>query len=140
MSHVAAHNLSASPCLPPLGTCRGSYYQRAWQAVAQRALGLQHVVQPNVFSLQLPHPAAYSRDEAAWGAFKQVRVSDSMPASPGQTQPCPALVKNGRAAPHQSKTQLLTPRLPLPADGARAAAAGEGGRQRHPRAGDCVCG
>lgn len=55
------------------GTCRGSYYQRVWQALAQSALGLQHVAQPNVFALQLPHPAAYSRAEAAWGAFKQVR-------------------------------------------------------------------
>lgn len=55
--------------------CRGTYYQRAWQALASRAAGLQHVVQPNCFALQLPHPEAYSRSEAALGVFKQVRCA-----------------------------------------------------------------
>ncbi|PSC77069.1 Glycosyltransferase LARGE2 isoform B [Micractinium conductrix] len=51
---------------------RGSYYQRAWQALACRAMGLQHVVQPNSFSLQLPHDGGYSRGEAALKNFLQL--------------------------------------------------------------------
>ena len=52
--------------------CRGSYYQRAWQALAARAMGLQHVVQPNAFALQLPHEQAHSPGEAALPNFKAV--------------------------------------------------------------------
>lgn len=51
---------------------RGSYYQRAWQAVATRASGIQHVVQPNAFTMQLPHDAGYSRGEAALSNFLQM--------------------------------------------------------------------
>lgn len=49
---------------------RGSYYQRAWQALVARFLGLQHVANPNTFVLQLPHPQAYSFGEAALSNFK----------------------------------------------------------------------
>ena len=52
--------------------CRGSYYQRAWQALAARAMGLQHVVQPNAFALQLPHEQAHSPGEAALPNFEAV--------------------------------------------------------------------
>ena len=52
--------------------CRGSYYQRAWQAVVTHAQGLQHIVQPNTFAMQLPHGQAYARDEAALAAFEAV--------------------------------------------------------------------
>ncbi|PRW59697.1 Glycosyltransferase LARGE2 [Chlorella sorokiniana] len=51
---------------------RGTYYHRAWQAVVARAQGLQHVVQPNTFAMQLPHEAAYSRHEASLAAFQAV--------------------------------------------------------------------
>lgn len=51
---------------------RGSYYQRAWQAMAVRASGMQHVVQPNVFAMQLPHDAGYGRGEAALRVFLQM--------------------------------------------------------------------
>lgn len=37
-----------------------------------RTQGLQHVVQPNTFALQLPHEAAYSRHEASLAAFQAV--------------------------------------------------------------------
>ena len=65
-------NTSTFPCLPLVLACRGTYYHRAWQAVVARTQGLQHVVQPNTFALQLPHEAAYSRHEASLAAFQAV--------------------------------------------------------------------
>jgi hypothetical protein len=52
---------------------RGSYYQRAWQALVARSMGARHIVQPNTFTLQLPHTAAYSMGEAALANFLAVR-------------------------------------------------------------------
>ena len=46
---------------------------RAWQAAASRYMGLQHVVLPNAFALQLPHAQAYSRGEAALPNYRAVR-------------------------------------------------------------------
>ncbi|KAI3436166.1 hypothetical protein D9Q98_002223 [Chlorella vulgaris] len=48
---------------------RGSYYQRAWQSLVARSMGLRHVVQPNTFTLQLPHKQAYSMGEASLTNF-----------------------------------------------------------------------
>lgn len=71
--HSAFGNLGISlpPAHPSCGR-RGSYYQRAWQAVVTRAQGLQHIVQPNTFAMQLPHGQAYAREEAALAAFEAV--------------------------------------------------------------------
>jgi hypothetical protein len=51
---------------------RGSYYQRAWQSLAARYMGVRHVVQPNTFTLQLPHTQAFSNAEAAVTSFLAV--------------------------------------------------------------------
>lgn len=53
---------------------RGSYYQRAWQAMAARVMGLRHFVVPNAFAMQLPHPDAYDRAEARIATFQAVRL------------------------------------------------------------------
>lgn len=69
----ACHSTALILCPPSILPRRGTYYHRAWQALAVRAAGLQHVVQPNTFALQLPHAVAYSRAEAAADAFEQVK-------------------------------------------------------------------
>ncbi|EFN53347.1 expressed protein [Chlorella variabilis] len=48
---------------------RGSYYHRAWQALVARYMGVRHIVQPNTFTLQLPHTQAFSMGEASLTNF-----------------------------------------------------------------------